>query len=68
MVSRFLTRILLALMVGCCLSIAGAAYQGAFQNPLVFPDILGASQGAAFGAAMAILAGFTGALVSAFAF
>ncbi len=55
-------------MVGCCLSIAGAAYQGAFQNPLVFPDILGASQGAAFGAAMAILAGFTGALVSAFAF
>ncbi len=63
-----LPRILLALMVGCCLSIAGAAYQGAFQNPLVSPDILGASQGAAFGAAMAILAGFTGALVSASAF
>ena len=55
-------------MVGCCLSVAGAAYQGTFQNPLVSPDILGASQGAAFGAAVAILAGFTGAMVSASAF
>lgn len=63
-----LPRILLALMVGCCLSVAGAAYQGTFQNPLVSPDILGASQGAAFGAAVAILAGFTGAMVSASAF
>ena len=43
-----LPRILLALMVGCCLACAGAAYQGIFQNPLVSPDILGASQGAAF--------------------
>ncbi len=37
-----LPRILLALLVGCCLSLAGAAYQGTFQNPLVSPDILGA--------------------------
>ena len=42
-----LPRILLALMVGCCLAAAGAAFQGTFQNPLVSPDILGASQGAA---------------------
>lgn len=63
-----LPRILLALMVGCCLSVAGAAYQGTFQNPLVSPDILGASQGAAFGAAVAILAGFTSAMVSVSAF
>ncbi len=63
-----LPRILLALMVGCCLSVAGAAYQGTFQNPLVSPDILGASQGAAFGAAIAILLGFTGAAVSVSAF
>lgn len=65
-----LPRIMLALMVGCCLAAAGAAYQGTFQNPLVSPDILGASQGAAFGAALAILAGL-GAFavsVSAFAF
>ncbi|WP_165253905.1 iron ABC transporter permease [Adlercreutzia sp. ZJ304] len=63
-----LPRILLALMVGCCLSVAGAAYQGTFQNPLVSPDILGASQGAAFGAAIAILLGFTAAVVSVSAF
>lgn len=63
-----LPRIMLALMVGCCLSAAGAAFQGTFQNPLVSPDILGASQGAAFGAALAILAGLGTFAVSASAF
>ena len=63
-----LPRILLALMVGCCLSVAGAAYQGTFQNPLVSPDILGASQGAAFGAAVAILLGLSSVATSGFAF
>ena len=50
-----LPRILLACMVGCSLSAAGAAYQGIFQNPMASPDILGASAGAAVGAALAIL-------------
>lgn len=65
-----LPRILLALLVGCCLATAGAAFQGTFQNPLVSPDILGASQGAAFGAAIAILAGQAafGVSLSAFCF
>lgn len=63
-----LPRILLALLVGCCLALAGAAYQGTFQNPLVSPDILGASQGAAFGAAVAILLGLSSVMTSAFAF
>lgn len=65
-----LPRILLAIMVGCCLATAGAAFQGTFQNPLVSPDILGASQGAAFGAAVAILAGSAafGVSLSAFGF
>lgn len=63
-----LPRILLALMVGCCLACAGAAYQGTFQNPLVSPDILGASQGAAFGAAVAILLGVRSFTTSLFAF
>ena len=49
-----LPRVLLACMVGCCLSAAGAAYQGVFQNPMASPDILSASAGAAFGAALAI--------------
>ena len=49
-----LPRVLLACFVGCCLSAAGASYQGIFQNPMAAPDILGASAGAAFGAAVAI--------------
>lgn len=63
-----LPRIMLALMVGCCLSAAGAAFQGTFQNPLVSPDVLGASQGAAFGAAIAILLGKGATGVSFLAF
>ena len=63
-----LPRILLALMVGCSLATAGAAFQGTFQNPLVSPDILGASQGAAFGAAVAILIGLSSLMVSVCAF
>ena len=65
-----LPRILLSCLVGCCLSAAGAAYQGIFQNPMASPDVLGASQGAAFGAALAILLGFgkSGITVSAFVF
>lgn len=49
-----LPRILAAILVGAALSTAGAAYQGMFKNPLVSPDILGASAGAGFGAALAI--------------
>ena len=62
-----LPRILLAILVGCCLAAAGAAFQGTFQNPLVSPDILGASQGAAFGAAIAILLGLSAVGVSTLA-
>lgn len=49
-----LPRVLLGLFVGAGLSLAGATYQGIFQNPMVSPDILGASWGAAFGAALAL--------------
>ena len=63
-------RVLLACLVGCSLSAAGASYQGVFQNPMAAPDILGASSGAAFGAALAIVLGGnrTAITVSAFAF
>ena len=63
-----LPRIVLACLVGCCLSSAGAAYQGVFQNPMASPDVLGASSGASFGAALAILAGLgnQGTTLSAF--
>ena len=63
-----LPRVLMACMVGCCLSAAGASYQGVFQNPMAAPDILGASSGAAFGAVLAILLGLGTAMVTAFAF
>ncbi len=63
-----LPRILMACLVGCCLSGAGAAYQGVFQNPMAAPDILGASSGAAFGAALAILLDLGSTMVIVFAF
>jgi iron complex transport system permease protein len=50
-----LPRVIAAVIVGAALSMAGAAYQGLFKNPLVSPDILGVSSGAGFGAALAIL-------------
>ena len=63
-----LPRILLACLVGCCLSAAGVSYQGVFQNPMAAPDLLGASSGAAFGAALAILLGLGRAMTALFAF
>lgn len=65
-----LPRIILACLVGCCLSLAGTSYQSVFQNPMAAPDILGASSGACFGAALAILFGFSGMwlTISAFSF
>lgn len=53
-----LPRVILSVLVGACLSAAGASYQGVFQNPMASPDILGASAGAGFGAALAIFLGF----------
>ena len=63
-----LPRILAAILVGAALAVAGTTYQGIFRNPLVSPDILGVSNGACVGAAIAILMG-TGMLgVQTFAF
>ena len=50
-----LPRIITAILVGFALSVAGVVYQACFKNPLVEPFILGASSGAAFGAAIAIV-------------
>lgn len=47
-------RVAAALAVGAALAVAGAAFQGLFRNPLVSPDILGASAGAALGAVLGI--------------
>ena len=63
-----LPRILMACLVGCSLSAAGAAFQGVFHNPMASPDILGASSGAAFGAALAILLGASSRWITVSAF
>lgn len=54
-----LPRIFAAMLIGAGLSISGATYQGMFKNPMVSPDILGASAGAGFGAAFGILMSFS---------
>src|SRR6185295_15155498 len=47
-------RVVAAVLVGAALAVAGTAFQGLFRNPLVSPDILGASSGAALGAVIGI--------------
>ena len=74
-----LPRVVLGLLVGATLSMSGAAYQGAFRNPLADPYLLGIAAGAGLGATVAItgnfgdgagvldpvpLAAFAGALIS----
>ena len=63
-----LPRIIAAIIVGGSLSVAGAAFQGIFKNPLVSPDLLGVSNGAGFGASIAILASLSNVLIQIFAF
>src|SRR5215467_4513258 len=43
-----------AMLIGAALAVAGTAFQGLFRNPLVSPDILGASSGASLGAVLGI--------------
>lgn len=63
-----LPRVAAAMMVGAALAGAGCAFQGIFKNPLVSPDLLGASAGACFGAALGILLSFSGVGMEFFAF
>jgi iron complex transport system permease protein len=72
-----LPRVVLAGIVGGTLAMSGAAYQGAFRNPLADPYLLGAAAGAGLGATVVIvytpagvgsdvmpIAAFAGALVA----
>ena len=63
-----LPRILAAILVGSSLAIAGAAFQGIFKNPLVSSDLLGVSNGAGFGASLAILMSGSSIIIQLFAF
>lgn len=61
-------RIFSAVLIGTALSVSGAAYQGLFKNPMVSPDILGASSGAGLGAAIGLLLSFNSISVQLMAF
>lgn len=50
-----LPRVLMALVVGAALAVAGSAYQALLRNPLADPGILGISSGAALGAITATI-------------
>ena len=50
-----LPRILLAIVVGASLSVAGASFQALLRNPLADPYVLGVSSGAAVGAILALM-------------
>ncbi|HEX6236657.1 MAG TPA: iron ABC transporter permease [Acidimicrobiales bacterium] len=55
-----LPRVVLALLVGATLSLAGGAYQGVFRNPLADPYLLGAAAGAGLGATLVLGLGLSG--------
>lgn len=63
-----LPRILVAGISGGALAISGAALQGMFRNPLVGPEIIGVSSGAAFGGVVAILLLMPSVYIGVFAF
>ncbi len=52
-----LPRVVLGVMAGAVLAVAGAAIQGLFRNPLADPGLVGVAPGAAFGAVAAIVFG-----------
>ena len=63
-----LPRVLLVMLVGAALAVAGASYQGMFKNPLTSPDLLGASAGASLGACLGLLWSWSGPGVQLLAF
>ncbi|HMK48116.1 MAG TPA: iron chelate uptake ABC transporter family permease subunit [Methanocella sp.] len=54
-----LPRVILGLLVGASLALAGVTTQGIFKNPMADPYILGVSSGAAFGVAVSMVIGIT---------
>jgi len=50
-----LPRVMMTLVVGMGLAVAGATFQGLLRNPLADPYVLGTASGAALGAAIAVL-------------
>jgi iron complex transport system permease protein len=59
-VAARLPRVLLGVVAGGGLAMAGVAFQATLRNPLAEPYVLGVSGGAALGATLVILLGVTG--------
>ncbi|HEY8363716.1 MAG TPA: iron chelate uptake ABC transporter family permease subunit [Tissierellaceae bacterium] len=59
-----LPRVLLGVLVGASLSVAGTAFQGLFKNPMADPYVIGISSGAAFGASIAIVLGINISIIN----
>ena len=63
-----LPRIICASLVGGGLALSGLVMQTVFRNPMVSPDVLGTSNAAGFGAALAMVMHLPSALVSPISF
>lgn len=50
-------RVIVAMLVGAALAVAGTQVQGLFQNPMASPDVIATSSGGAVGAVLAIVLG-----------
>ncbi|MBM7564704.1 iron complex transport system permease protein [Paenibacillus sacheonensis] len=57
-----LSRIILGVLVGACLALAGAGFQGVLRNPLADPFTLGVASGCSVGAAFMIVFGLQAVL------
>jgi iron complex transport system permease protein len=51
-----LPRVMLGVVVGAALAMAGVGFQGIFRNPLADPQLIGISSGAALGSVVGVLA------------
>ncbi|MEC1639337.1 iron ABC transporter permease [Schinkia azotoformans] len=65
-VSIRMPRVLLAMLVGFSLAIAGASFQGLLKNPLADPYTLGVSSGASVGAVIVLFLGLTLPVIGSF--
>ena len=55
-------RVILAVIEGASLGVAGAVMQGLFRNPMADPYVLGVSSGASLGAVLGMVTGLSGLL------
>ncbi len=60
-----LPRMLGCVIGGACMAMAGTVMQAVFRNPLASPEVIGTTQGAAFGGVMAIVTVFSPQFVCA---